>query len=239
MAKAIIDEQNLTDIADAIRAKNGSADTYTPSEMATAIGNLPTPTPVTKGLVFSDYDADGYPTKAEIVGMTEIPNLFFTAEGTNAPTFCSKITTVTLHSGLERIGSNVFRNKYLTSLILPNGVTYIGNSCFSGTQISELIIPSSYTAVTVDTFGYARYLQNIVFEGDITAVARYGFEYAGQTAGSLTIDFSHCTGVPTLENSNAFSNTPAKIFKVPNALLAEWQTTGNWASVTNVTWQGV
>jgi len=41
MAKAIIDEQNLTDIADAIRAKNGSADTYTPSEMATAITDLP------------------------------------------------------------------------------------------------------------------------------------------------------------------------------------------------------
>ena len=45
MAKAIIDEQNLTDIADAIRAKNGSADTYTPSEMATAIGDLPSGLP--------------------------------------------------------------------------------------------------------------------------------------------------------------------------------------------------
>ena len=41
MSKAIIDEQSLTDIADAIRAKNGSADTYTPSEMATAITDLP------------------------------------------------------------------------------------------------------------------------------------------------------------------------------------------------------
>ena len=41
MAKAIINEQSLTDIADAIRAKNGSADTYTPAEMATAITDLP------------------------------------------------------------------------------------------------------------------------------------------------------------------------------------------------------
>lgn len=46
MAKAIIDEQNLTDIADAIRAKNGSADTYLPSEMATAISNLPSGLPI-------------------------------------------------------------------------------------------------------------------------------------------------------------------------------------------------
>lgn len=40
MAKAIIDEQSLTDIADAIRAKNGSTDTYTPAEMATAIAAI-------------------------------------------------------------------------------------------------------------------------------------------------------------------------------------------------------
>lgn len=45
MSKAIIDEQSLTDIADAIRTKNGSADTYTPSEMATAITDLPSGLP--------------------------------------------------------------------------------------------------------------------------------------------------------------------------------------------------
>lgn len=40
MAKAFIDDTNLTAIANAIRAKTGSADTYLPSEMATAISNL-------------------------------------------------------------------------------------------------------------------------------------------------------------------------------------------------------
>lgn len=41
MTKVAITEQYLTDIADAIRGKNGSSDTYTPSEMATAITNIP------------------------------------------------------------------------------------------------------------------------------------------------------------------------------------------------------
>ena len=41
MSLGITDTQNYTDIADAIRAKNGSADTYKPDEMATAISNLP------------------------------------------------------------------------------------------------------------------------------------------------------------------------------------------------------
>lgn len=38
--KVIINESNLQNIADAIRAKNGSPDTYLPSQMATAISNI-------------------------------------------------------------------------------------------------------------------------------------------------------------------------------------------------------
>jgi len=42
MSKALITEGYLTDIANAIRAKNGSADTYTPPQMAAAITAIPT-----------------------------------------------------------------------------------------------------------------------------------------------------------------------------------------------------
>lgn len=42
MSRAIITESYLTDIADAIRAKNGSSSTYTPPQMAAAIAAIPT-----------------------------------------------------------------------------------------------------------------------------------------------------------------------------------------------------
>ena len=42
MSRAMITEGYLTDIADAIRAKNGSSDTYTPPQMAAAIAAIPT-----------------------------------------------------------------------------------------------------------------------------------------------------------------------------------------------------
>ena len=42
MSKALITDGYLTDIANAIRAKNGSADTYTPPQMAAAIADIPT-----------------------------------------------------------------------------------------------------------------------------------------------------------------------------------------------------
>lgn len=41
MTKVAITETYLTNIANAIRGKNGSSDTYTPAEMATAITNIP------------------------------------------------------------------------------------------------------------------------------------------------------------------------------------------------------
>lgn len=44
MAKVLVTESALEDIADAIRGKNGLQTTYKPGEMATAIGAIPTPT---------------------------------------------------------------------------------------------------------------------------------------------------------------------------------------------------
>lgn len=46
MAKAVTDTQNYSDIANAIRAKAGTTDTYTPSQMAAAIAGISTGTPV-------------------------------------------------------------------------------------------------------------------------------------------------------------------------------------------------
>lgn len=42
MTKVLVTEQNLQNIANSIRAKNGSSDTYKPGQMSTAIDNIPT-----------------------------------------------------------------------------------------------------------------------------------------------------------------------------------------------------
>lgn len=41
MSKVLVSENNLSAIADSIRAKNGTQETYTPGEMSVAIDNLP------------------------------------------------------------------------------------------------------------------------------------------------------------------------------------------------------
>lgn len=42
MSQGLVERQNLEDISDAIRSKNGSSDTYTPAEMAQAISGIHT-----------------------------------------------------------------------------------------------------------------------------------------------------------------------------------------------------
>ena len=49
MAKVLVNEKHLTDIAEAIREKSGDSRTYTPDEMATAIENIPGSVEVTNG----------------------------------------------------------------------------------------------------------------------------------------------------------------------------------------------
>ena len=41
MSKVMVNESSLTAIGEAIRGKNGTTNTYKPSEMAAAISNIP------------------------------------------------------------------------------------------------------------------------------------------------------------------------------------------------------
>jgi hypothetical protein len=78
MAKVLISEENLTNIANAIREKNSETTTYKPSEMATAIQNISSGGPiVTKGIVINEYDQWGYPIDVSVVGFTKIEDYMF------------------------------------------------------------------------------------------------------------------------------------------------------------------
>ena len=76
MGKAFIQESTLTDIANAIRTKNGTNNTYLPSQMDDAILALPTLTEE-QDVNFYDYEGTlvaSY-TKAEALALTELPAL--------------------------------------------------------------------------------------------------------------------------------------------------------------------
>ena len=77
MALKITDEQNYQDIADAIRSKLGSSDTFLPSEMADAIESIPTGGSTEMKTIFIDYDGTVLHeyTQDEVDALTELPEL--------------------------------------------------------------------------------------------------------------------------------------------------------------------
>lgn len=70
MARMYTDSDNYSDIADAIRELNGSSDTYTPTQMATAIRALARVTGV-KGDAESSYRTGDVNLTPEDLGIDE------------------------------------------------------------------------------------------------------------------------------------------------------------------------
>lgn len=127
-----------------------------------------------------------------------------------------------------RIGSEVFNYCYsLTNVVIPKN-TSIGVNAFSNCfSLTNVIFAGSSITIGQEAFVRCYSLTNIVIP-NITNIEPYVFQYCF----SLTkYDFSQCSGVPTLSNTNAFSgiNRIAKII-VPDSLYDEWIAAANWST---------
>lgn len=155
MSKVLVSEENLTNIANAIREKNGETTTYKPGDMASAIQNISSSgaTPE-KGIVINEWDSDGYATDITVVGMEEIPNYYLELYNYNAKHILSKVTTIKLPDQLTSIGDCAFRNRFkLTSLDIPDSVTSIGDNAFSECRYLVITkLPSALISVGNSAF---------------------------------------------------------------------------------------
>lgn len=150
MGIVTVNEENLTNIANAIREKNQTDTTYKPSEMAGAIqeikGGLPK-----KGFVVDEWSEYGYPTSITVIGMTEIPNKFFyqlfSYNANHSTYFLFGRASLNLPDNITTIGVDAFYecNK-LTLNKLPNALVYIDTRAFSGcTELALTELPNDIT----------------------------------------------------------------------------------------------
>lgn len=120
---------------------------------------------------------------------------------------CYSLSYITIPSNLGYFSTNAFEYCYsLVDVMIPNNFTNIGSSCFRYCYtLTKMKIPTSITRVSENAFAYCYSI----------------IEY----------DFSSFTTVPTLSNTNAFTNM-SKIcqIKVPTALLSTWKTASNWVT---------
>ena len=130
-----------------------------------------------------------------------------TSIGNNAFSYCYSLASITIPDGVTSIGDNAFSSCFsLASVTIPDGVTSIGDYAFSGCcSLASITIPDGVTSIGNNVFSYC-----------------YGMRY---------YDFSVCTDVPTLKNTNAFSSIPSDCqMLIPTALYDEWSNATNWTT---------
>ena len=143
---------------------------------------------------------------------------------------CYSLTSVVTRNSVTSIGNSAFYGCYsLTSIVILNGVTRIGyNTFYHCYSLTSIVIPNGVTSIGHHAFYSCSSLTSIIIPDSVTSIDGYTF----QNCYSITkYNFSQCTAVPTLSNTNAFININkiAKII-VPDSLYDSWIAAANWST---------
>ena len=139
-------------------------------------------------------------------------NSYFTSNdkiGDTAFFGCSRLTSLTLPSGLTEIGFGAFYGcSGLTSMTLPSGVTKIGNSAFFGcSRLTSLTLPSGVTEIDNYAFYGCSGLTSLILPSGVTRIGDSTF-YGCSGLTSLTLPsgvtkigysaFKDCSGLTSM-----------------------------------------
>ena len=151
-----------------------------------------------------------------------------TSIGSYAFAYCYSLASITIPNGVTSIGDSVFSSCYsLASITIPNGVTSIDSSVFfSCYSLASITIPNGVTSIGSSVFSSCYSLASITIPNGVTSI---GISVFLRCYGMRYYDFSACTSVPALSNTNAFRNIPSDCqMLIPVALYDEWSTATNW-----------
>ena len=236
-----IKKSTLDGIAEAIQSKTGESGGMLPSEMAGKIETLPSQP--AKGLVFSEYDSDGYSHKAEFVGnWTEIPRYYCYNLFSQRASVVGKITNIDIPQGVTRINDEAFRGFSNISISLPEGLLVLGAFSFYQTDLTAFRLPSTVTTIGRQVFRNAR-LNSFSASRDLNSIEDLAFMNCTSLA---EYDFSMCSNIPSLYSAGSLGHASGCVIKIPLALSDQtlgagngWESATNWVALTNVTWEAV
>lgn len=101
----------------------------------------------------------------------------------------SYLTSVTIGSGVEEIGSSAFQGtRKISAITIPNNVQRVGNACFSGaTALTSVTIGTGLTELPDYCFAGCSKLSAITIPGNIQTIGRSAFYYCSGLT-SLTLN---------------------------------------------------
>ena len=190
MAYVITDEQYFKDIADATRQKLRVDTTWTPENLANAIGSIPSTADGSNnplGAVYLlDPDGVGYVTEVCGVGLGNTPNMTANNIITFAFEYKTRIKKVSYINcdNYTSIGLNAFAGcTALTTINLPSSLTSIGLNVFNGCgNLIDVTLGDGFNADNLNLSVSTLYTRETILQW-LNALA----DRTGQTAYKLTI----------------------------------------------------
>ena len=153
-----------------------------------------------------------------------------TSIGIYAFSYCHSLASVTIPTGVTSIGVYAFYYCYsLASVTIPTGVTSISDRAFSSCySLASVTIPTGVTSIGNYAFYDCDSLASTTIPESVTSIGNYAFS---SCYGMRYYDFSACTAIPNLSNSNAFNKIPSDCqMLIPSALYDNWKSATNWAT---------
>lgn len=198
MAKKITNTQHYSDIADAIRSKLSSTDTYTPAQMAAAIESIPTGTTITDGTEVLTRNADEYATTAKHYGTKVYAKQYYNRAVTDGPWI--KLTSIDFADTVTEIMPNAFNYCSALTSIDVSHITQVGSSAFQNcTSLTSLTFPA-LTSIGVSAFIYCTGLTDL----SMPVCARYDSTLMRACTGLQTVQLGSVGHAVTWAANNAF-----------------------------------
>lgn len=143
---------------------------------------------------------------------------------------CHSLASISIPDGVTSISGNVFSScSSIESITIPDGVASIrGNVFKSCASLANITIPDGVTSIDAYAFDSCFSLASITIPDGVTSIERYAFN---SCYGMRYYNFSACTAVPTLSNTNAFAYISSDCqMLIPSALYDEWSNATNWVT---------
>lgn len=233
MAKVFIEEQTLTDIADAVRAKSGTTEPIRTLELATAITNLPTGGGENKLQQYFDKtltelkpeDFGSASTAPSFEGFSQLTYVEYSDNINAIPISglrgCGRIDTVIFPATLKQIGNQARRYTTLTNVyfkgtlsqwlqvtgMVNDSACFTDGSNFYIDNVSlenyDVVIPNDITTINPYIL-YGSKITSVDMHSDLTTISKAAFA----NCSALNNIILRGDTVKTLSSTTAFDVTP-------------------------------
>lgn len=178
----------------------------------------------TKGVVFSNWNSDGYPQTAQIVGLTTIPQYYLYKQ--TAGGISGNLTNIILPSNITAINQSAFTNlSNLVQINLPNSLTQISDNTFEGcTQLALTELPNSVVNIFSAAFLNCTNLALTKLPDNLVTIYNYAFQNCSNLQITSLPESLTMTGATTGKTAIFQNCRKINISKVPDI----WQVIPNY-----------